>query len=116
MNRLLIILIIITLIIIISQLSQLILTQVLQTIIYGFLKRLITVVPGLESLLTYIQSKYATITALQNSIANINNTINNEIQTLQTEINNIEITPGTGTVSKDLHYIQVIQILCLRKR
>ena len=48
------------------------------------------VVPGLESLLTYIQSKYATLTALQNSITNINNTINNEIQTLQTEINNIE--------------------------
>ena len=60
------------------------------------------VVPGLESLLTYIQSKYATITALQNSIANINNTINNEIQTLQTEINNIEINPGTG--NKQNHY------------
>ena len=48
------------------------------------------VVPGLDSLLTYLQSKYATLTALQNSITNINNTINNEIQNLQTEINNID--------------------------
>ena len=47
------------------------------------------VVPGLDSLLTYLQSKYATLTSLQNSITNINNTINNEIQNLQTEINNI---------------------------
>ena len=37
------------------------------------------VVPGLDSLLTYLQSKYATLTALQNSITNIHNTINNEI-------------------------------------
>ena len=51
-----------------------------------------------------MQSKYATLTALQNSITNINNTINNGIQTLQTEINNIEITSSTGNVSKDLHY------------
>ena len=57
------------------------------------------VVPGLGSLLTYIQSKYATLTSLQNSITNINNTINNEIQTLQTEINNIENIPGTVNVS-----------------
>ena len=49
------------------------------------------VVPGLDSILTYTQSKYATLTALQNSITNINNTINNEIQNLQTEIANIEI-------------------------
>ena len=62
------------------------------------------VVPGLDSLLTYIQSKCATRTALHNSITNINNTINNGIQTLQTEINNIEITSSTGNVSKDLHY------------
>ena len=62
------------------------------------------VVPGLDSILTYTQSKYATLTALQNSITNINNTINNEIQALQTEINNIEITSSTGNVSKDLHY------------
>ena len=48
------------------------------------------VVPGSGSLLTYTQSKYAAITALQNSIANINNTINNEMQTVQTEIHNIE--------------------------
>ena len=50
------------------------------------------VVPGLDSLLTYTQSNYATLAALQNSITNINNTINNEIQDLQSEINNIEIT------------------------
>ena len=62
------------------------------------------VVPGLNSLLTYIQSKYATLTALQNSITNISNTINNEIQTLQAEINNIENTPGTRNVSKQNHY------------
>ena len=62
------------------------------------------VVPGLDSLLAYIQSKYATLTALQNSITNVNTTINNEIQTLQTEINNIEINPGTGNVSKESHY------------
>ena len=62
------------------------------------------VVPGLDSLLTYVQSKYATLTALQNSITNINNTTNNEIQTLQTEINNIDINPGTGNVSKESHY------------
>ena len=62
------------------------------------------VVPGLDSLLTYIQSKYATLTSLQNSITNINNTINTEIQNLQTEINNIENTnPSKQNVSKDLH-------------
>ena len=61
--------------------------------------------PGLDSLLTYLQSKYATLTTLQNSITNINNTINNEIQTLQTDINNIEIiNPSTQNISKDLHY------------
>ena len=48
------------------------------------------VVPGLDSLLTYIQSKYATLTSLQNSITNINDTINNEIQNIQTETNNIK--------------------------
>ena len=52
-----------------------------------------------------MQSKYATLTALQNSITNISNTINNEILTLQTEINNIEIiSPSTQNISKDLHY------------
>ena len=62
------------------------------------------VVPGLDSLLTYTQSKFATLTALQNPITNINNTINNEIQTLQTEINNLEITSSTGNICNDLHY------------
>ena len=39
------------------------------------------VVPGLDSLLTYTQSKFATLTALQNSITKINNTINSKIKT-----------------------------------
>ena len=51
-----------------------------------------------------MQNKYATLTALQNSITNLNNTINNGIQTLQTEID-IEITnPSTQNISKGLHY------------
>ena len=62
------------------------------------------VVPGLTSLLTYTQSKYATLTSLQNSITNANNTINTEMQNLQTETNNIENAPGTGDVSKESHY------------
>ena len=62
------------------------------------------VVPGLDSLLTYIQSEFATLTSLQNSITNINNTINNEIQNLSAEINNIENNPGTGNFSKESHY------------
>ena len=61
--------------------------------------------PGLDGLLTYTQSKYATLTALHNSITNITNTINSEIQNLQTEINNIEISnPSTQNVSKHLSY------------
>ena len=59
--------------------------------------------PGLDSLITYTQSKYATLTALQNSITNINKTINNELQNIQTEINNVEIT-NPQNLSKDLHY------------
>ena len=51
-----------------------------------------------------MQSKYATITALQNSIANINNTINNDINSIKIEINNIHNNPVTGDVSKELHY------------
>ena len=55
------------------------------------------VVSGLDSLLTYTQPKYATLTALQHSITNIHNIINSEIQNFQTEINNIEIAnPPTG--------------------
>ena len=63
------------------------------------------VVPGLDSLLTYTQCEYATVTALQNSITNINNTIDSEIQNLQIEINNIEISnPSTQNVSKESYY------------
>ena len=61
------------------------------------------VVPGLYSLLTYTQSKYATINALQNATNNINNTVNNEISNIQTELDNIEIT-NQQNVSKDVHY------------
>ena len=61
------------------------------------------VVPGLNSLLTYIQSESATLTALQNSTININKTINNEIQNIQTEINNTEIT-NQQNVNNNLSY------------
>ena len=61
------------------------------------------VVPGSDSLLTYFQSKYATLTSLHNSITNIHITINNEIQHIQSEINNIEIT-NPPNVSKNLSY------------
>ena len=59
--------------------------------------------PGLDSLLTYLQSNYATLTALQNSITNIITIINNVIQNVQTEIDNIEIT-NPQNVSKESHY------------
>ena len=62
------------------------------------------VVPGLDSLITHLNQKFASLITLQSSITNINNTINNEIQNLQTEINNIEITSSTGNVSKESHY------------
>ena len=61
------------------------------------------VVPGLDSILTYTQSKYATLAALQSSITNISNTINNEISNTQTTINNIEIT-GPQNINKESHY------------
>ena len=61
------------------------------------------VVPGLCSLLTYVQSKSATLTALHNSITNLNNIINDEISNIQTEINNVEIT-NPQNVSKNLSY------------
>ena len=61
------------------------------------------VVPGLDSLLTYLQSKYAAINALQNAINNVNSTVNNEIANIQTEINNIEIS-SPQNVSKESHY------------
>ena len=58
--------------------------------------------PGLGSLLTYIQPKCATLAALQVSITHINIIINSEIQNLQTEINNVEIT-NPQNVSKESH-------------
>ena len=61
------------------------------------------VVPGLYSLLTYLQSKYATLTALQNPTTNIDNTINNEIPNIQPEINNTEII-NPQNVSKNLSF------------
>ena len=57
----------------------------------------------MDSLLTYAQSKYAALAALQNSITNINATINSEIQNFQTEINNIDIA-NPQDVSKESHY------------
>ena len=61
------------------------------------------IVPGLDSILIYIQSKYATITALQNSITKIHHIINNEINDIETEINTKEIT-NQHNVSKELYY------------
>ena len=61
------------------------------------------VAPGLYRLLAYLQSKYATLAALQNSMTNINNTINNEMQNIQTEINHIEIA-NPHDISKNLSY------------
>ena len=56
------------------------------------------VAPGLDPLITYTQPKYATLTALQHAITNMNNNI-------QTEINNLE-TPNQGNlnVNKELYY------------
>ena len=56
------------------------------------------VAPGLDSMITYTQSKYATLTALQNAKTSINNDI-------QTELNNLEIpNQGNLNVNKDLYY------------
>ena len=41
-------------------------------------------VPGLDSMVTYIQPKYATSAALQNAITNIQNHIRTEINDLET--------------------------------
>ena len=46
---------------------------------------------GLDSMITYAQSKHATLTALQNAITHISNSI-------QTEINNLEI-PNQGNLN-----------------
>ena len=67
-------------------------------IIYGILKQSDDVVPGLDSMITYIQPKYATLTTLQNAITNVNNNV-------QTEINNLEIpNQGNLNVNKELYY------------
>ena len=56
------------------------------------------VAPGLDSLTTYTQSKYATSTALHNNTTNIYSII-------QTEINNLEIhNQGNLNVNKELYY------------
>ena len=59
--------------------------------------------PGLGSFYTCSQSGYATLAALQNSITNINDTINDEISNIQTEIDNTE-TANPQNVSKNLSY------------
>ena len=63
------------------------------------------VVPGLDSMITYIQSTYVTLTALQNAVTNINNNI-------QTDIHNSEI-PNQGNVNVNKQYFttQLIQII-----
>ena len=57
------------------------------------------VVPGLLSILEYLELNYATITSLQNAITDMNNHI-------QTEIDNIEIptNPGVSKINRP-HYI-----------
>ena len=61
------------------------------------------VVPGSDSSLTYLQSKYATMNALQNATHNTNNAVPNEISNIQTETDNLETT-NQQHVSNDLHY------------
>ena len=60
-------------------------------------------VAGLDSLITYLQPKYATINALQNAINNVNNTANHEISNMQTETDNIDIT-NQQNVNKYVNY------------
>ena len=61
------------------------------------------VVPGLDSLLTYPQSKHATLTALQNAITT-DNILYNEVSDIQIEISNIEITnPQNVSKSPSFH-------------
>ena len=56
------------------------------------------VVPWLDSMITYTQSKYAALTALQHAITYVNNN-------MQTEITNLEIpTQGNLNVNKALYY------------
>ena len=57
------------------------------------------VVPGLESILEYLELNYTTITSLQNAITDVSNHV-------QTEIDNIEI-PTNPSVSKITrhHYV-----------
>ena len=53
---------------------------------------------GRDPMITYTQSKHATLTALQNAITNIDHNI-------QTEINNLEIpNQGNLNVNKELYY------------
>ena len=70
------------------------------------------VAPGLGSLLTHPHSKYATLTALQNSITNLNNTINNEIQHIQTEIIILKLLTHRMLV-RTYHTMQAILISCI---
>ena len=60
------------------------------------------VVPGLDSILTYIRNKYATLTALQHTITNVSNTRKMKYN-IQTEINNIAIS-NVSNGSIELHY------------
>ena len=56
------------------------------------------VAPGLDSMITYTQSKYATLTALQNAVTNINNIIQTEIDSLEI-LNQVDLN-----VNNELYY------------
>ena len=57
------------------------------------------VVPGLESILTYTQSKYASINTLQNEITNLNNNISTDITNIQNDISNLPTQNVNKTLS-----------------
>ena len=62
-----------------------------------------------------MQSKYATLTALQNPITNINNTINNEIQPFKLRLIILKLVQVQGMSVRIYHIIQTIQILRTRR-
>ena len=71
------------------------------------------VVPGLDTLLVYLQSKYATIHAPQNAIHNIDNTINNEM--LIPKMKLIIWKSPINTMSVNIYIITLtIQTLCIK--
>ena len=63
-------------------------------------------VPWLYPLITYAQSRYATLTTLHHNITHIDNTI-------QTELNNLEI-PNQGDLNVNYNYFTIITLHILR--